>query len=516
MRTNLPVTQKEFDIPDGATLMSSTDEQSHIRYANEAFIRVSGFDAHELIGEPHNLVRHPDMPKEAFADMWRTLKDGMSWTALVKNRRKDGDHYWVRANATPVKRQGRVVGYMSVRTKPSRDEVRAAEQLYADIRTGKAPHLGFHRGLIVYRGWQSWRSIGQTLPLSWRLRLALFGVVAVALAAAHFIGLDQQGLLQLAGVMLGGTVLKTWLLERQIVRPLKLVLAQAQAVAAGQAGENLHFNRVDEIGMLMRAVNQSGLNLRSLVDDVGGQVLGVRSASEGIAQGNRELSSRTDAASASLQETAASMAQMTATVRTNTLDAASASTLAVEASTAASEGGAAVSRVVSTMQEISASSQRIADIISVIDGITFQTNILALNAAVEAARAGDAGRGFAVVAGEVRSLAQRSAESAKEIRQLIQNSVERVDAGGTLVNEAGLAMDQIVKKVAEVNELISKISSASTEQTRGIEQVSNAVASLDDATQQNVQMVQKSTDAAAALELRANRLAEAIGVFKDS
>ncbi|MEY4428626.1 MAG: hypothetical protein RLZZ182_1315 [Pseudomonadota bacterium] len=516
MRVNHPVTQQEYEFPEGATLMSSTDEKSHITYANEAFIRVSGFEAAELIGQPHNLVRHPDMPQEAFRDMWATLKAGMSWTALVKNRRKDGDHYWVRANATPVRRQGRVVGYMSVRTKPTRDEVHEAERLYARIRSGEASHLTFHRGLIVHTGWQRWRSIGQVLPLSWRLRLALFGVVAVALVAAHAIGLDRQGLMQLAAVMITGTVLKTWLLEKQIVQPLKQVLAQAQAVAAGQAGENLHFNRVDEIGMLMRAVNQSGLNLRSLVDDVGGQVMGVRQASEEITRGNQDLSERTEVATAQLQETASSMTQMTQNVRASTADATSASTLANQASQAASQGGEVVAKVVSTMDDISQSSRRIADIIGVIDGITFQTNILALNAAVEAARAGEQGRGFAVVAGEVRNLAQRSAESAKEIKHLIQSSVERVDAGATLVNDAGQAMEQIVQKVREVTALIEKISTASGEQISGIEQVNNAVGSLDDATQQNARMVQESTEAARALQERANRLADAIRVFKAS
>ena len=150
MRMNLPVTQRSFDFPDDATLMSSTDTSSHITYANEAFIKVSGYERDEILGSPHNLVRHPDMPREAFADMWATLKSGESWTALVKNRRKDGDHYWVRANATPVVRGGSVVGYMSVRTKPGHDEVQQAEALYRRFREGQAGSKAFRRGLIVH------------------------------------------------------------------------------------------------------------------------------------------------------------------------------------------------------------------------------------------------------------------------------------------------------------------------------------------------------------------------------
>ncbi|ALV07169.1 methyl-accepting chemotaxis protein [Roseateles depolymerans] len=514
MRSNLPVTQREYTFPEGATLMSSTDKDSYLTYANEAFIQVSGFTPEELMGQPHNLVRHPDMPKEAFADMWATLKAGMSWTSLVKNRRKDGDHYWVRANATPVVREGRVVGYMSVRTQPSREEVQAAEQAYAAFRDQRAGSRRFHRGLIVHGGWSAWRSLGQTMPLSWRLRLAIFGVVALAMIGGVLAGLDAKELGIIAGLMLVGSVLKCWLVEQQIVGPLKAVLAQAQAVAAGQAGQNLHLNRVDEIGMLMRAVNQSGLNLRSLVDDVGEQVHGVRQASEEFAAGNRELSERTEQASERLQQTASSMSEMTVAVRANSDTARAAASLAGDAHDAASKGGEVVQRVVDTMHQISASSKRIADIIGVIDGIAFQTNILALNAAVEAARAGEQGRGFAVVAGEVRSLAQRSASAAREIKQLIQDSVERVSVGSALVDDAGQSMAAIVGKVGEVNTLIEQISRASAEQLLGIDQVTQAVSALDHATQQNTQLVAASAEAANGLQTRAGRLSEAINVFK--
>ncbi len=516
MRQNLPVTQREYGFPAEATLMSSTDTSSHITYANEAFIKVSGFERDEIIGSPHNMVRHPDMPREAFADMWATLKAGHSWTALVKNRRKDGDHYWVRANATPVVRSGSVVGYMSVRTKPSPQEVHEAESTYREFREGRHGGRAFHRGLVVHTGIMAWRSIGQTMPIGWRLALPLMIISLMALTAAHLLGLDGSAIWGLAGVLTVGTALKIWVLNQQIVQPLKLVLMQAQSVAAGQAGQNLHFNRVDEIGMLMRAVNQAGLNLKSLVDDVGEQVTGVRQATDVIANGNRDLNDRTEDAASQLQQTASSMSQMTATVRANTDTARSATELANAASSAASRGGEVVSRVVSTMSDISSSSRRIGDIIGTIDGIAFQTNILALNAAVEAARAGEQGRGFAVVASEVRSLAQRSADAAKEIKQLIQASVERVEAGTELVDSAGQAMEDIVGKVMQVTELISQISQASGEQTSGIDQVNTAVSQLDAATQQNAGLVQQSSQSAASLQSQASRLAEAIAVFKST
>lgn len=194
MKNNLPVTQKEYEFPADATLMSTTDTQSHIVYANAAFVAVSGFERDEIMGQPHNMVRHPDMPTQAFADMWATLKAGQSWTALVKNRRKNGDHYWVRANAAPVVRGGKVTGYMSVRTKPSRAEINAAEKLYADFRENRAGKLAFHQGLIVRTGLMAWTSALQTMSVAWRIRWALLSLAAACIAGAALAGLSGGAL----------------------------------------------------------------------------------------------------------------------------------------------------------------------------------------------------------------------------------------------------------------------------------------------------------------------------------
>ncbi len=514
MRHNQPVTQREYDFPANATLMSTTDTQSHISYANAAFIAVSGYERHEIMGQPHNMVRHPDMPREAFADMWATLKAGQSWTALVKNRRKDGDHYWVRANATPVMRGGQVKGYMSVRTKPGHAEVQAAEALYRDFREGNTGNRRFHRGLVVRTGWLAWTAAPQLMPVRWRMRLGVIGLAGLAVGGAAAAGVGGAALAMFAGgaVVFGG--LGSLFLEAQIARPLQLVLKQALSVAAGQPGENVHLDRVDEIGLILRAVNQSGLNLRSLVDDVSEQVVGVQSASTEIAQGNGDLSSRTEQTAANLEQTAASMEQMNSTVKNNADTARQAAQLASDASQAATGGSQVVGQVITTMGDITTSSKRIGDIIAVIDGIAFQTNILALNAAVEAARAGEQGRGFAVVAAEVRSLAQRSSEAAREIKALIGASVEKVESGAQLVAHAGQAMDEIVGKVQRVNDLIAEISSATLEQTSGIGQVNTAVAQLDQMTQQNASLVEESAAAAESLKGQATRLAESVDVFK--
>ncbi|WP_454731918.1 MULTISPECIES: methyl-accepting chemotaxis protein [Cupriavidus] len=514
MRNNQPVTQQEFEFPDNATLMSTTDTQSRVTYANAAFVEVSGFSREEIQGQPHNLVRHPDMPEAAFADMWATLKGGEPWTALVKNRRKNGDHYWVRANATPVVRNGRQVGYMSVRTKASREEIAATEALYRDLREGKAGNRKIHKGLVVRTGLMGWTSLAQVMPVRWRIRLALFALLPVMAACAWGAGLAGAMLGGFAGMAALALLLASWCLEAQISRPLEAVREQALRVASGESQKAVHMNRVDEIGMTLRTISQLGLMFRWLVDDVSEQVINVQTASNEIARGNIDLSARTEHAASSVQETASSMTEMTATVKSNAGTASQANALSGSASDAASKGGRAVSEVIATMSEITRSSKMIADIIGVIDGIAFQTNILALNAAVEAARAGEQGRGFAVVAGEVRGLAQRSANAAKEIKGLIDVSVHNVESGARLVDDAGRTMEDIVAQVKRVSDLIAEISAATAEQISGISQVGSAVSDLDHITHQNAALVEQSAAAAESLKQQATRLVEAVSVFR--
>jgi methyl-accepting chemotaxis protein-1 (serine sensor receptor) len=304
------------------------------------------------------------------------------------------------------------------------------------------------------------------------------------------------------------------LLIRGISRSLKEALDVANAVAQGDLSHTIHLDSQDEVGQVLHALSNMQISLAQVVTTVRQGSEGVATASAEIASGNHDLSARTEHQASALEQTAASMEQLSATVKQNADSAQQANQLALRASTTAVQGGEVVAQVVNTMKDINDSSRKISDIISVIDGIAFQTNILALNAAVEAARAGEQGRGFAVVASEVRSLAGRSAEAAKEIKSLINASVERVAQGTALVDQAGTTMTEVVNGIKRVTDLMGEISAASNEQSLGVSQVGEAVTQMDQVTQQNAALVEEMAAAASSLKSQAQDLVGTVAVFK--
>jgi methyl-accepting chemotaxis protein len=337
-------------------------------------------------------------------------------------------------------------------------------------------------------------------------------------ASARILALRAQTstvliVVSLLSVLLGS--LLAWRLTRSITGPLAEAETAAQAIAElNLTGADSGYLGNDETGRLLRAIDTMRAALQTSLHEVRGVVDSISTASAQIAVGNHDLSARTEQTASSLQETASSMEELTSTVRNSADSAGQANKLAAAAAAVAQRGGQVIAQVVKTMDEINTSSKRISDIIGVIDGIAFQTNILALNAAVEAARAGEQGRGFAVVASEVRSLAGRSAEAAREIKRLINESVEKVESGANLVKDAGGTMDEIVGSVQRVSDIISEISHAATEQSQGIGQVNVAVSQLDQMTQQNAALVEESAAAASSLQDQAKKLAAAVATFR--
>jgi aerotaxis receptor len=513
MRVNLPVTQNGYTFPPDQTLISITDLKGRITYCNTHFASVSGYSVQELMGQPHNLVRHPDMPEEAFRDLWDTIRAGRPWTALVKNRRKNGDYYWVRANATPVRDGERIVGYLSVRTHVTDQEIAQTEALYAVMRAeaaaGRRVHV-LHRGelrnnSLIGRLWRGLRP---------ELRGSYFGgVLIAALTGPVLTHLGWPPWVGTSAALAVAIVLGCYLV-RIGVKPLQDVIDTANQLAAGDLTRQVRVISKGEIGQLQLALAQLAVSVRTVVSDVRHEVVNLLGSAKEIAGGNADMSSRTESQASSLEQTAAAMDEINGTIQQTSALAQEGAGVARDTAEVAQRSHEAVLSVAGTMDEIAESSRRINEIIHVIEGIAFQTNILALNAAVEAARAGDQGRGFAVVAAEVRTLAGRTAEASKEIKGLIEESRQRVERGGQRAVDARSRMDEVMASVGRVTALLDQINTAAREQASGVAQINTAISHLDGITQQNAAMVEELAASAQALNDQVGMVHNTIRVFR--
>ncbi len=527
MRNNQPVYDKEYTLRDEQYLISRTDSRGRIIYANPAFVEVSGFSRDELVGAAHNIVRHPDMPEAAFEDLWNTIQRGQSWTGVVKNRRKDGGFYWVLANVTPIRERGETVCYASVRVKATPAQIEAAEAAYAKLRDGTARGIRLCGGQVKPTGVRGvlarlkiWRLTGvRSRMLAWAvLASSLFlGAAGLALYDMHE-RMSAEALAGAAALVAGGVLLifaSGWGFARSITGLLVTATDFTRQIAAGNLSTPLPVGAAqDEIGALKFSLEVMRKSLVSITRDVhAGIESALKSAAE-IADGNADLSAHTERQAASLEEAASSMEQLAATVKQNADNAHGADSMAGQASAVARHGGLVVDEAGQAMQGIVQSSARISEVVGIIDGIAFQTNILALNAAVEAARAGDAGKSFAVVASEVRSLAQKSATAAREIKALIEASNARVGEGARHVERAGASMRDIVESVHQVTRIMNQIAATSSDQHAGIDNVRRTIAETDTAAQRNAARVEQASQAVESLRMRSAQLRHAIEVFR--
>ncbi len=505
MRINEPVTQRDMGMHNDCEIISTTNLKGILTSANEDFIRMSGYTWEELENKNHNIIRHPDVPPEAYVMLWDALKAGNPWMGLVKNRNKNGDHYWVDAFASPQYEDGKIVGYQSVRVKPEKAWVNRAEALYAKIMSKKTAddkrksnihEVKLSRFLISF-------SAKFSLAIS-----SILGLIFAALAVTELI----SPLFAFCGFLIGSTA--SSVVVYRMLAGLRSLAAKSEKIANDPLARYVYTGRNDEIGQLEYVLIFQNAKLRTAIGRVKESSSVLEHAAADVAAGNIDLSGRTENQASSLEETASSMEELTSTVQQNAENAKHANQLVMDACKQAEKSGSVVSNTLHAMNEINQSSKKIADITNVIDEIAFQTNLLALNAAVEAARAGEQGRGFAVVANEVRNLAGRSAESAKQIKDLINESVSKVESGTELVSQSAESLKMITDSVKQIADIVGEISQSSQEQAHGIEQINQAIMQIDGVTQQNGQLVEQLSSSSTAMSQKVKMLSGLADQFK--
>ncbi len=483
------VNDREVVLHEGQILVSHTDLKGVITYVNSDFLDVSGFERSELIGYPHSVIRHPDMPRSAFYDLWTTIKKGKSWRGFVKNRTKDGGFYWVDARVSPLFENDEHVGYLSVRYRPNRSDIDKISRLYFNLINGKAhfPYTEDNSRIKIMTKF---------------LLLNLMMILPIAFGAlSSFLGVE----LTVAAAVSGGLFLLVYiyqaaLVNKQLIKPVKNSNRIGDNLARGYMQIDLPVNRHDEVGELYKSMHIMMNNFAGVIGKIKENGEKLSHASDNINATAHALSQNSSEQAAAVEETSSSLEQMTATITQNAENAHLTEDIAKKTSELSVQGGEAVAQTVRAMSDI-------AGAVGVIEEITYQTNLLALNAAIEAARAGESGKGFAVVAAEVRKLAERSQAEAQRIRDMVSDSLEVSQRAGELI-------ETVVPEINRTAELVKEISAASMEQKGGVDQMNNAVAQLNQVAQSNAASAEELSGTSEEMADQTKVLRDILNAFK--
>jgi len=460
-------------------LLSTTNPDSTITYANSTFSNISGYSVDELVGSPHNMVRHPDMPKAAFANLWGNIQDGKGWMGLVKNLCKNGDYYWVNAYVTPIKDEsGEVIEYQSIRTLPDRTILQRTEALYKKINADKMPlSLRF-----------------QTEMTFW---LQCFFILFVFFSAYIVASTDTAKTISVS--MLALAIISTGLCMVWRKKYLA-VLSEAKKVTQNPLMSYIYSGHNDAVGSIILALKMRQAEINAVIGRVNDSAEKLYNSVEQVSSTSSSLSSATSEMAASVEETSAAIEQLDASVRQNKDNASTTDKIAAKSADDAVVGGEAVQKTVNAVKQIAGK-------IGIIEDIAYQTNMLALNAAIEAARAGEHGKGFAVVAGEVRKLAERSQIAASEITSLARESSEVAEKAGDLLT-------QMVPNIGKTADLIQDISASSEEQSMGLSQINTAIEQVDNVTQENAASAEKLSATATEMKSQSRDMIKLVNIFR--